>query len=165
VTFTLSGMTTVTREARVQLNLETTVNATLSVGGVTETVEVLGQFTPAIEKDSTAIKSGVSSDTIQALPVGQEYRDLLKLIPGVSVTQDSTRGQSAGGSGQDNVYKFDGVNVTLPLFGTLSAEPAPTTSRRSRRSRAARKPWTSSAPPGSRSTPSAGLEPTASPDR
>jgi hypothetical protein len=124
VTFTLSGMTTVTREARVQLNLETTVNATLSVGGVTETVEVLGQFTPAIEKDSTAIKSGVSSDTIQALPVGQEYRDLLKLIPGVSVTQDSTRGQSAGGSGQDNVYKFDGVNVTLPLFGTLSAEPA-----------------------------------------
>ena len=66
----------------------------------------------------------MSSETIQALPVGQEYRDLLKLIPGVAVTQDSTRGQSAGGSGQDNVYKFDGVNVTLPLFGTLSAEPA-----------------------------------------
>ena len=39
-------------------------------------------------------------------------------------TQDSVRGPSAGGSGQDNVYKFDGVNVTLPLYGTLSAEPA-----------------------------------------
>ena len=39
-------------------------------------------------------------------------------------TQDATRGPSAGGSGQDNVYQFDGVNVTLPLFGTLSAEPA-----------------------------------------
>ena len=39
-------------------------------------------------------------------------------------TQDTTRGPSAGGSGQDNVYQFDGVNVTLPLFGTLSAEPA-----------------------------------------
>ncbi len=34
------------------------------------------------------------------------------------------RGPSAGGSGQDNVYNFDGVNVTLPLFGTLSAEPS-----------------------------------------
>src|SRR4029078_4850722 len=34
------------------------------------------------------------------------------------------RSPSAGASGQDNVYKFDGVNVTLPLFGTLSAEPA-----------------------------------------
>ena len=59
-----------------------------------------------------------------ALPVGQEYRDLVKLIPGVQYTQDTTRGPSAGGSGQDNVYQFDGVNVTLPLFGTLSAEPA-----------------------------------------
>jgi hypothetical protein len=124
LTFVLSGMATVTRQVKVQLDSDTTVNATMAVGGVTETVEVRGQLTPAIEKDSTAIKSGVSSDTIQALPVGQEYRDLLKLIPGVGVTQDNTRGQSAGGSGQDNVYKFDGVNVTLPLFGTLSAEPA-----------------------------------------
>ena len=34
------------------------------------------------------------------------------------------RGPSAGGSGQDNVYNFDGVNVTLPLFGTLASEPS-----------------------------------------
>ena len=54
-----------------------------------------------------------------SLPVGQEYRDLLKLIPGVQYSQDTVRGPSAGGSGQDNVYNFDGVNVTLPLFGTL----------------------------------------------
>ena len=59
-----------------------------------------------------------------ACPSAQDYRDLQKLIPGVQYTQDQTRGPSAGGSGQDNVYQFDGVNVTLPLFGTLSAEPA-----------------------------------------
>src|SRR5262245_52905361 len=59
-----------------------------------------------------------------SLPVGQEYRDLLKLIPGVQYSQDTVRGPSAGGSGQDNVYQFDGANVTLPLFGTLSAEPS-----------------------------------------
>ena len=35
-------------------------------------------------------------------------------------------------SGQDNVYMFDGVNVTMPLFGMLIAEPTRTTSRRSR---------------------------------
>ena len=124
VEFTLSGMATITRQVEVQLGQDTTVDVKLSVQGVSETVEVTAAITPMIERDSTAIKSGVSSDTIQSLPVGQEYRDLLKLIPGVAVTQDSTRGQSAGGSGQDNVYKFDGVNVTLPLFGTLSAEPA-----------------------------------------
>jgi hypothetical protein len=42
----------------------------------------------------------------------------------VQFTQDATRGPSAGGSGQDNVYQFDGANVTLPLFGTLASEPA-----------------------------------------
>jgi hypothetical protein len=42
----------------------------------------------------------------------------------VQYTQDAVRGPSAGSNGQDNTYKFDGVNVTLPLFGTLSAEPA-----------------------------------------
>jgi len=124
VTFVLAGMGTVTKQVRVQLNLESFVDVTMSVGGVSETVDVKGEFSPVIEKDSTAIKSGISTETIQSLPVGQEYRDLIKLIPGISVTQDGTRGVSAGGSGQDNVYKFDGVNVTLPLFGTLSAEPA-----------------------------------------
>ena len=49
---------------------------------------------------------------------------MINLIPGVQYTQDQVRGPSAGASGQDNVYNFDGVNVTLPLFGTLSAEPA-----------------------------------------
>ncbi len=61
---------------------------------------------------------------VEALPVGQEYRDLVKLIPGVQYSEDAIRGPSAGGSGQDNVYQFDGVNVNLPLFGTLSAEPS-----------------------------------------
>jgi hypothetical protein len=124
LTFTLSGMATVTKDVEVRLQQETAVGVTMSVGGVKETVNVTAEIIPLIEKDSTALKSGVSTQTIESLPVGQQYRDLVKLIPGVQYTEDSVRGPSAGGSGQDNVYKFDGVNVTLPLFGTLSAEPA-----------------------------------------
>src|SRR5690606_7551046 len=56
--------------------------------------------------------------------VAQEYRDIVKLIPGVQYTEDAVRGPSAGGNGQDNVYLFDGVDVGLPLFGTLSSEPS-----------------------------------------
>ncbi len=123
LTFVLSGMQTVTRQAEVQLAQETVVDATLGVAGVTEAVTVTAT-TSLIERDSASLKSGVSNEQIMALPVGQEYRDLLKLIPGVQYTQDAVRGPSAGGSGQDNVYLFDGANVTLPLFGTLSAEPA-----------------------------------------
>ncbi|MGB2715862.1 MAG: carboxypeptidase regulatory-like domain-containing protein [Vicinamibacterales bacterium] len=123
VTFTLSGMQTVTREAQVQLAQDTVVDATLGIAGVSETVTVAATVS-LVERDSATIKSGVSNEQIMSLPVGQEYRDLVKLIPGVQYTQDAVRGPSAGGSGQDNVYQFDGVNVTLPLFGTLSAEPA-----------------------------------------
>lgn len=123
VTFTLSGMQTVTMEAQVQLGQDTAVDATMGLAGVTETVTVTATAT-LVDRETATIKSGVSNEQIMALPVGQEYRDLVKLIPGVQYTQDQTRGPSAGGSGQDNVYQFDGVNVTLPLFGTLSAEPA-----------------------------------------
>lgn len=124
LTYVLSGMSQVTKEAAVRLQQETVVNVTMSVQGVTETVTVTAAIIPMIEKDSTALRSGMSTETINSVPLGQEYRDLVKLIPGVQYTEDSVRGPSAGGSGQDNVYKFDGVNVTLPLFGTLSAEPA-----------------------------------------
>ena len=123
LTFTLAGMQTVTRKAEVQLAQETVADATLGVGGVAETITVTA-VSSLIDQDSAAIASGLSNDQILGLPVGQEYRDLQKLIPAVQYTQDQTRGPSAGGSGQDNVYQFDGVNVTLPLFGTLSSEPA-----------------------------------------
>jgi hypothetical protein len=123
VTFTLAGMQTVTRQARVQLEQDTVADITLSIQGATETVQVTAE-TSLIDKGSPTITNGLSSREIRGLPVGQEYRDLVKLIPGVQYTQDGTRGPSAGGNGQDNVYQFDGVNVTLPLFGTLSAEPA-----------------------------------------
>jgi hypothetical protein len=121
--FELSGMQIVTREAQVQLSQDTLADATLGIAGVSENVTVTASAS-LVERDSASIKSGLSNQQILSLPVGQEYRDLLKLIPGVQVTQDLIRGPSAGGSGQDNVYQFDGVNVTLPLFGTLSAEPA-----------------------------------------
>jgi len=123
VTFTLSGMQTVTRAAQVQLSQNTAVNAEMSVQGVSETVTVTATAS-LIDINAATIKSGVSAAQIAALPVGNEYRDLLKLIPGVQYSQDAVRGPSGGGSGQDNVYQFDGVNVTLPLFGVLSAEPS-----------------------------------------
>jgi hypothetical protein len=123
VTFTLSGMQKLTRNAQVQLQQDTAVNVTMAISGVAETVNVTATAS-YVDTNSATVKSGVSATQIAGLPVGQEYRDLIRLIPGVQFTADQVRGPSAGGSGQDNVYQFDGVNVTLPLFGTLSAEPS-----------------------------------------
>ncbi len=123
VTFTLSGMQTATRKASVVLAQETNVDAKLGVQGVAETLTVTAQAT-LVEKDNTTLQNGFTSEQIQQLPVAQNYGDLQKLIPGVMYSQDATRGPSAGGSGQSNVYLFDGANVTMPLFGVLVAEPA-----------------------------------------
>lgn len=123
VQFTLSGMQTITRRVDVLLSQEVLVNATMAVQAVSESVTVTASA-GYVEKSTAAINSTLSNDIFKNLPVGTEYRDLIKLIPGVQYTQDAVRGPSAGGSGQDNVYNFDGVNVTLPLFGTLASEPA-----------------------------------------
>ena len=71
-----------------------------------------------------SLGNAISAETIDAIPTGQDYRDMMKLIPGVQYTEFEVRGPSAGGSGQDNIYQFDGVDVSLPLFGVLASEPA-----------------------------------------
>ncbi|MBA3948710.1 MAG: carboxypeptidase regulatory-like domain-containing protein, partial [Acidobacteria bacterium] len=111
------------RPALVQLGQDTRIESQMSMQALTESVTVTAETT-YIDRSSASLKSNVNNEQIMSLPVGQEYRDLLKLIPGVQYSQDLTRGPSAGGSGQDNVYQFDGANVTLPLFGTLASEPA-----------------------------------------
>ena len=123
VSFTLSGLETVTRPVEVLLGQTTPLDVTLSPEALKEEISVTAEAT-LLDRTSAELKSAVGEDVIDRLPVGQEYRDLVKLTPGVQYSEDEVRGPSAGGSGQDNVYKFDGVNVTLPLFGTLSAEPS-----------------------------------------
>ncbi len=123
VSFTLSGLQAASRPVRVLLDQTATLDVTLSPEALKEEISVIAEAT-LLDRSSAEIKSGLDEGTIDRLPVGQEYRDLVKLTPGVQYTEEEVRGPSAGGSGQDNVYKFDGVNVTLPLFGTLSAEPS-----------------------------------------
>jgi hypothetical protein len=123
LTFALEGMATQARTLEVLLERNSVVNVTMTSTTVTDVIEVTAADA-GIDITSTAVKSALPSETVEALPVGQEYRDFLKLAPGVQYTEDSIRGPSAGGNGQDNVYKIDGVDVGLPLFGTLSSEPA-----------------------------------------
>ena len=122
VTFTLSGMQTVTRRAEVLLGQDTTADVPMGVQSVSESITVTAEAT-LVNRSSTQIESGITQQEIQSLPVLQNYGDLQKLIPGVMYTQDTFRGPSAGASGQDNVYMFDGVNITMPLFGILNTQP------------------------------------------
>jgi hypothetical protein len=122
VTYGLAGLQTVTRNVDVLLGQDAAVDVSLGLEGVSESITVTAEAT-LVSRTSTQIESGITQDEIESLPVLQNYGDLQKLIPGVMYTQDATRGPSAGASGQDNVYMFDGVNITMPLFGILNSQP------------------------------------------
>lgn len=111
LTFTLEGMGTATRRLTVLLQQNSAVDVALGLEAFEEEIQVLGEV-PLIDTSSAEIKTAISNEALEQLPVAQQYRDLLKLIPGVQYSQDSTRGPSAGGSGQDNVYQIDGANVS-----------------------------------------------------
>ncbi|HEX3580620.1 MAG TPA: carboxypeptidase regulatory-like domain-containing protein [Thermoanaerobaculia bacterium] len=122
LTFTLSGMQTATRKTDVLLGQDQAIDVKLGVAAVSENITVTAEAT-LVNKESTAIQSGITQQEIHALPLVQNYSDLQKLVPGVQYSQDTVRGPSAGASGQDNVYLFDGANITMPLFGVLLAQP------------------------------------------
>jgi len=122
LTFTLSGMQAITKRADAILGQDNAADVKMGVSGVSESITVTASNT-LVDKQSTEIQSGLTQTEIQRLPVQQNYGDLQKLIPGVMYSQDTFRGPSAGASGQDNVYLFDGINITMPLFGILNAQP------------------------------------------
>lgn len=122
LSYTLEGMDAQERDVTLLLEQRVTVDVQMGLAAVEETIQVLGEA--LVDPTSAELRTSIGEAVIEGVPTGQEYRDLVKLIPGVQYSEEAVRGPSAGGSGQDNVYKFDGVNVTLPLFGTLSAEPS-----------------------------------------
>jgi hypothetical protein len=122
LTFTLAGLQTSTRRVNVLLGQNQTVDVALGMAGLEEQITVTAEAS-LVDRASSEIANSVSSQELATLPLTQDYRDLQKLVPGVMYSQDAVRGPSAGASGQDNVYMFDGVNVTMPLFGVLNIEP------------------------------------------
>ena len=127
VTYTLKDDSTRVRQTEVLLQQRSKIDLAVDYSmdeSMLEEVIVVGTSTMGANSGGASISASINNELFDALPVGQEYRDLVKLIPGVQYTEDATRGPSAGGSGQDNTYQFDGVDVSLPLFGTLSAEPS-----------------------------------------
>lgn len=124
--FTLADDSTRLREVDVLLQQTSTVDLVVDYASEASSLEEVIVTSNALESDAGegSISGTINYAVFDALPVGQEYRDLIKLVPGVQYSEDSVRGPSAGGSGQDNAYQFDGVDVSLPLFGTLSAEPS-----------------------------------------
>lgn len=119
----LQGFRTVEQKA-VAVSLGQTVNlpVTLSVGALTETVQVTGA-SPVVDTTTTTSGANISSSLLQQVPVGRTVSDTLYLAPGVSSSGSAGAANPSisGGSGLDNQYVIDGVNVTNQGYGALGS--------------------------------------------
>ncbi|MGB9894142.1 MAG: carboxypeptidase regulatory-like domain-containing protein, partial [Candidatus Saccharicenans sp.] len=108
-----------TAEVIVAVDRQTYVNAIMQpVGKISEEVTVIAA-NPMVDLKSTEVASNWLSDTVQKLPLGRSYASLFQLAPGVADNRDFA--PNAGGNKQDNVYLYDGSNITNPFYGFLGA--------------------------------------------
>ncbi len=109
------------------------LNVTLQLGGVTEAVTVTAS-TPIVDVTSATVGQDITLQLTESLPTGRSYQSYLQLVPGVLPDDQAQSGNPAARAGlnysdiggnvgisADNVYYFDGINVTDPVTGTFGA--------------------------------------------
>src|SRR5262245_50138756 len=91
--FTLEGMPEQERGITVMLDTNSTVMVVLSPEATSEQIVVVDTST-LLDPSSGEIRAAIDDEVIDSVPVGQEYRDVQKLIPGVQYTENTIRGPS-----------------------------------------------------------------------
>ena len=90
----------------------------VAIGKVAEEITVTAK-SPIIDLKSTEISANWQKEVVERLPLGRSYASLFQLAPGVADNRDFA--PNAGGNKQDNVFFYDGSNITNPFFGFLGA--------------------------------------------
>jgi len=119
----LSGFSPVEQKnIAVRLGQRVSLDFTLKVGQISETVEVVGAA-PVVDTSSTTIGGILTSDTIGKLPIGRAFTDTLYVLPGVSDSSYAGKANPSigGASGLENNFIIDGVNASNAGFGAIGS--------------------------------------------
>ncbi|MCC7415634.1 MAG: TonB-dependent receptor [Acidobacteria bacterium] len=106
----------------VRLGQRAELTLRMEVGQLSETVQVVGT-TGVVDVTSASAGVNIDSAALARLPVPRQLGDTLYLAPGVSSGGGTGRANPSisGGSGLDNQYIVDGVNITNPGYGALGS--------------------------------------------
>ena len=116
ITATLQGFqTALASDNLVEVEKTTSVPLTLSVGQLTDTVQVVGE-TPIVDPTTVTATTRLSKEEFEKLPVGRSYQALTGAAPGVVGTGNVN---SAGALTTSNLYIIDAVDTTDPTTGTF----------------------------------------------
>src|SRR3989441_2230134 len=127
VTTELAGFTTVAKkDIAVDVSTTMTIDFTLKVASVAETVNVVGA-SPLIETTASSVGGVVDVKRIESLPLnGRQFANLAATVPGVGLAfhSDPTKSsqyspQIAGGNGRNLNYQIDGGDNNDDTVGGL----------------------------------------------
>ncbi|MEM7515417.1 MAG: TonB-dependent receptor [Planctomycetota bacterium] len=119
----------------VQAGLTASVSAELGLGEVTEELIVTAEA-PLVDVTKTQAGQDITLQLTESLPTARSYQDYLQLVPGVQDAlgssenpasrsgvnyRDADGSQGDVGRSTDNLYYFDGINVTDRTLGTNGA--------------------------------------------
>ena len=117
---------------RLEVNQTLRVDLAMSVGQVTETIDVTATL-PQLQTDSSTVAATVDNQKVVELPLnGRSFTQLTMLIPGAvagtgAMTGFQTSGTAVSVSGlrsEANNYTLDGVNNNESFFKTFGVQPS-----------------------------------------
>lgn len=112
VSFELPGFNKLVRRGvRVRVGSTTTLNESLVLSEIMETVIVTGAA-PSVDLQSPVLSTSLTTDFLENVPISRDMTEIITMLPGIS-------GRSAHGSPErDNSYNLDGINLADPVVGT-----------------------------------------------
>ena len=118
ITFELSGFTPVERpDVSVALGRTFEVDTQMTVGGVTETVQVTAEASPLVDNRSTLIAHNVSAEEFDRLPKGRSFQSIALTAPSVNAGEIEGGFQVNGASGAENGFTVDGITTNSLING------------------------------------------------
>ena len=123
----LQGFATEVRSGvKISIGQRSTLDFSLKVSAVAETVTVVGEA-PIVETTKSSIGASISRQDLDQLPLpGRDFESLAVLAPGItpSVT-DGTTISGAGSSGASNTFLIDGVSNDQDALGGTRGDYSP----------------------------------------
>jgi hypothetical protein len=111
----LSGFQTVIHREPVRLNGVLSVDFTLSVGSVSETVTVIGE-SPIVDAERAGLSVNISNKALTTVPVttNRRFQDAWLVVPGVAINPATLEL-----TGSERRTSMDGADVTDPYGGDI----------------------------------------------
>jgi carboxypeptidase family protein/TonB-dependent receptor-like protein len=111
-------------------SVEVDLGRTTSLGEITlqsQTLElgeiVVSAERPLLDLASAAAATNIPSERFRTLPTGRNFRSIISLAPeAVHTGLPGDEVNISGGTGPENAYYLDGVNITDPLTAATSAD-------------------------------------------